>query len=160
MSSRAVDVYLNDHLAGASFGCELAEQIRRRHEGDELGELMSSLSPEIEEDRQTLLRLMDGMGVARNPIKQATGWMAEKVSRMKFSGVASGEPDQAAFMALESLTIGVQGKACMWRALREVAGEHSALRAEQLDELASRAEHQREALEQARRNAGRHALAG
>jgi hypothetical protein len=42
MADRAIDVYLNDHLAGATLGSDLAEQIRERHEGSRLGELMNA----------------------------------------------------------------------------------------------------------------------
>jgi hypothetical protein len=38
MADRAMDVYLNDHLAGATLGSNLAEQIRDRHEGTPLGD--------------------------------------------------------------------------------------------------------------------------
>jgi hypothetical protein len=52
MADRAIDVYLNDHLAGAMLGSDLATQIRERHEGSPLGDLMSSIAAEIEEDRR------------------------------------------------------------------------------------------------------------
>jgi hypothetical protein len=51
MADKAMDVYLNDHLAGATLGSELAEQIRNRHEGTPLGEVMRSIAPQVEEDR-------------------------------------------------------------------------------------------------------------
>src|SRR6478609_6898773 len=127
MADRAMDVYLNDHLAGATLGSDLAEQIRDRHEGTPLGELMGSLAPEIDQDRDALLELMDRMDVSQNPLKQATGWVAEKASRVKFSGAGSGEPDQGAFMALETLTLGVEGKASMWKALKAVQSHYTAL---------------------------------
>lgn len=105
MGDRAIDVYLNDHLAGAMLGSDLAEQIRARHEGDPLGAVMTPLAREIEEDRERLVDLMDRMDVARNRIKQATGWLAEKTSRVKFSGMGSGEPDQSAlFFELLAVT--------------------------------------------------------
>ena len=99
------------------------------------------------------------MNVSRNPIKQATGWMAEKAGRLKFSGLLSGEPEHGAFMALESLTLGVEGKACVWRALKAVAGEYQPLAEMDLDHLISRAEAQHDTLERERLAAGRRALA-
>jgi hypothetical protein len=159
MADRAIDVYLNDHLAGAMLGSDLAEQIRQRHEGTPLGELMGSIAPEIEADRERLVDLMDRMDVSRNPIKQATGWLAEKASRLKFSGIASGEPDQSAFMALETLMLGVEGKASLWRALREIRSQYPALLSTDLEDLIARAERQRDALEHERLAAGARALA-
>ena len=158
MADRAIDVYLNDHLAGAMLGSDLAGQIRDRHEGTPLGDLMRSIAAQIEEDRQTLLDLVDRMDVSRNPVKRATGWMAEKVSRVKFSRLVAGEPDYGAFMALESLTLGVAGKVCLWKALKAVASQYPQVASTDLDGLIARAEAQHTALEAERLAAGRHAL--
>jgi hypothetical protein len=154
-----MDVYLNDHLAGAMLGSDLAEQIRQRHEGTPLGDLMASIAPEIEEDRQILLDLMERMGISKNPLKQASGWLAEKASRVKFSGASSGEPDHGAFMALESLTLGVEGKASMWKVLKEVQSHYQPLASMNLEELIERAGAQYAALERERMAAGAFALA-
>jgi hypothetical protein len=159
MADRAIDVYLNDHLAGAMLGSDLAEQIRQRHEGSRLGEVMSSIAPEIEEDRQELVALMERMNISRNPVKQATGWLAEKASRVKFSGLGSGELDQSAFMALEALTLGVEGKASMWRALKTVQSQYPPLASTKLDELLARATRQHAALEHERLTAASAVLA-
>jgi hypothetical protein len=158
MADRAMDVYLNDHLAGAMLGADLAEQIRSRHEGTPLGAVMESIAREIEEDRETLLELMERMGVGKNPVKQLSGWVAEKASRVKFSGVVSGEPEHGAFLALESLSLGVEGKRCLWVALAQVRDRHPALEATNLDLLIQRAETQRSTLERERVAAGGRAL--
>ena len=46
-----MDVYLNDHLAGATLGSDLAQHIRDQNEGSPLGDVMGSIAPQIEEDR-------------------------------------------------------------------------------------------------------------
>ena len=158
MADKAMDVYLNDHLAGAMLGSDLAGQIRDRNAGTALGEVMGGLASQIEEDRETLLDLMGRMGTPKNPVKQATGWMAEKASRVKFSGRLSGEPDHGVFMALEALALGVEGKRSLWVALREVAGEYPPLASTNLDELINRAEAQHAELERERLSAARRAL--
>jgi hypothetical protein len=159
MGDKPMNVYLNDHLAGATLGSDLAEQIRERHEGTRLGEVMGSIAPQIEEDRQSLLDLMERIGTPRNPVKQATGWVAEKASRMKFGGIASGEPDHGAFMALESLSLGVEGKGSMWKVLKAVASQYPQLASTDLDALIERATEQHEILERERVAAGERALA-
>jgi hypothetical protein len=158
VSDRALEVYLNDHLAGAMLGSDLANSIRDRHEGTALGEVMGSIATEIEQDRRTLVDLMDRMNVSRNRVKQATGWVAEKASRVKFGGLLSGAPEQGAFMALESLALGVEGKACLWRVLKELAGQYPPLASTNFDDLITRAESQRTTLEHQRLEAGRRAL--
>jgi hypothetical protein len=158
MTDRALDVYLNDHLAGATFGSALAEQILKRHEHTPLGDLMNSLAREIKEDRQTLIKLMEQLDVSKNPFKQATGWLAERVSLVKFSGVGSGEPDHGAFMALETLTLGVEGKRSLWKALKQVQSQYPPLSAGSLDALIDRADAQHAALERERLGAATQAL--
>ena len=101
MADKTIDVYLNDHLA-----------------------------EEIEQDRQTLSDLMERLGRSKNPVKQATTWLAEKASRVKLTGMSSGEGELGTFLALD------------------------------LDGLIARATSQREALEVERLAAARRALGG
>ena len=159
MAHKAMDVYLNDHLGGATLGANLAEQIADHAEGTPLADVMTRLHAEIDEDRETLIALMERMDVSRNPVKQATGWLAEAASRVKFSGATSGESDHGLFMALESMALGVQGKLSLWRALREVRDDHPELAAMDLDALIVRAEDQYATLERERLAVGRKALA-
>jgi hypothetical protein len=158
MAQKAMDVYLNDHLAGATLGTDLADQIRSQNENTPLGALMRTLAPQIEEDRQTLIALMDRMGISRNPLKQTGAWIAEKASRMKFGGLTSGQPELGTFLAVESLALGVQGKLSLWNVLRQVAGQHPAIAALNLEELTQRAKAQYDLLEHERLTAGARAL--
>jgi hypothetical protein len=159
MADKAIDVYLNDHLAGAMLGVDLAGQIQARSHGTALGEAMESIAPQIEQDRQTLIELMRQLDSSKNPVKQATAWIAEKASRAKFHGMTSGEPELGTFMALETLMLGVRGKACMWRALKQVADQYPPLASVNLDELIERADRQYDTLERERLAAGTRALA-
>jgi hypothetical protein len=158
MTPKALEGYLNDHLGGAMLGSDLAQQIRDQNEDEPLGELMKRIAAEIEEDRETLLELMDALDVTRNPVKQVTGWVAEKASRVKFSGATSGEPVYGTFMALESLRLGVTGKKGMWIALREVRDDYPELRNLDLDGLIERASSQESELERERVATGAAAL--
>ena len=160
MADKAMDVYLNDHLAGAMLGSDLAEQLQKENEGTPLGDLMATLAAQIEEDRETLIDLMERMGTSKNPVKQATTWLAEKASRPKFSGLTSGEPEVGTFMALESLTLGVEGKLSLWKALKAVADRYEPLQSTNLDELSARAQTQHDALEGERVAAAKRALRG
>jgi CheY-like chemotaxis protein len=158
MADKAMDVYLNDHLAGAMLGSDLAKQIRARSEGTPLADIMGSVAPQIEEDRQTLIALMARIGTSRNPVKRAVGWVTEKASRVKLSGLTAGEPDLGIFMSLETLALGVQGKLGLWKALQQVADRYPAIRSVDLDQLIERAQNQHDLLEHARLSAGAQAL--
>jgi hypothetical protein len=144
MADKAIDVYLNDHLAGATFGSDLARQLIGHGEGTPLGALMRRLAEEIEQD----------------PVKQATTWLAEKASRVKLTGMSSGEGELGTFLALETLSLGVEGKKALWIALKQVQGERPQLATLDLDELIARATSQRDALEVERLAAARRALGG
>lgn len=158
MADKAMNVYLNDHLAGAMLGSDLAERIRARSEGSPLGVMMRSVAAQIEEDRQILLDLMSRIGTSENPVKRAGGWVAEKVSRLKLTGLTAGEPDLGLFMSLETLALGVQGKLSLWKALQQVADSCPAIQSVDFEQLIGRAQGQYELLERARLSAGKQAL--
>ena len=64
------------------------------------------------------------------------------------------------FLALEALSLGVQGKVSLWTALKEVADRYPSLSSINLDELRERAQTQRDMLERERVAASREALQG
>ena len=158
MAGKAMDVYLNDHLAGSTLGVDLAKQIESHSEGTPLADVMAELVPQIEEDRETLLELMERMDTSENPAKKAAAWLSEKASRVKFSGLSSGESEQGLFMALESLELGVTGKLSLWTALTEVEADHPPLATIGLPGLIERAKSQQATLERERLAAARRAL--
>jgi hypothetical protein len=156
ISDKPLDVYLNDHLAGARFGSDLA----RRLSGRMGGSTMNVLADEIEEDRQTLQQLMDRLGTSRNPIKEAATWVAEKVSHVKLSGLTAGHREFGLFMSLETLSLGVEGKQSLWVALADIADEYPALQDADLAGLRERAAAQRQVIEAERAAAARRAFTG
>ena len=149
MAASALETYLNDHLGGATLGRDLAEQILERAERP-LEPVMARVAPEIAEDRETLVAVMDALGATRNPVKQVTGWVAEKASRVKFTGITGHADGLGLFMALETLRLGVAGKRCLWLALRQIAPAEPRLSAFDFDALAERADGQESALEEQR----------
>jgi hypothetical protein len=156
MADKALNVYLNDHLAGARFGSDLARRLVQRMGGT----AMHAVADEIEEDRATLQQLLDRLGTSRNPVKQATTWMAEKVSHLKLSGLTAGNKEHGLFMALETLSLGIEGKASLWVALAGVRDRYPALREFDLKALHERAEAQRRLVETERTAAARRAFTG
>jgi hypothetical protein len=82
------------------------------------------------------------------------------MSRVKLSGLSAGEDELGLLLALETLSLGVEGKASMWTILREVGSRYPALAGTDFDALLGRARHQREVLEQERLEAARRAFTG
>src|SRR5215204_1710269 len=120
---RLLAVYLNDHLAGATGGVELARRVRDANRNDdEFGEPSARLCEEIEADREMLARLMEDLGTRRDPVKPAAAWAMEKIGRLKFNGQLTGYSPLSRQVELEGLLMGVAGKAQMWKALGQAFG--------------------------------------
>ncbi len=121
---RLLAIYLNDHLAGATFGVELARRLRSSSEGEaELANPLTEICAEIEADRATLERVMERVDVRRDPFKPAAAWVAEKLGRLKLNGQLSGYSPLSLVIELEGLGIGITGKIRLWRALERSLGE-------------------------------------
>ncbi len=158
-SDKYLSIYLNDHLAGAIGGSELAKRAAQNNSETDFGPPLEGLAAGIDEDRQTLELLMERLGVRKDLLKDAAAWMAEKVGRLKLNGQLTGYSDLSRLIELEGLSLGVEGKLSLWRNLREVAEAHPVLEPEEIDGLLARAESQRKELETLRRRAAAIALA-
>lgn len=153
-------IYLNDHLAGAAAGSELAQKISTENAGTPYGKFLSELAGEIDEDRATLDDLMTRLDIEKNPLKQAAGWLLEKLSRIKLSDTLTGSADLKRLLEFEALSLGIEGKLCMWRALQKVADNYPEMAAADLPGLVKRAEDQRVSLEEHRLDLASKALSG
>jgi hypothetical protein len=148
MERRLLSIYLNDHLAGATAGLELARRARGANEGTELGRFLARLSAEIAADRRTLEWLIDELGIRRDRVKAIAAWGAEKVGRLKLNGQLIGYSPLSRLVELELLQVGITGKLLMWQALeRRFAEPPGGLN---LRELIERAEGQRSEVERYR----------
>ena len=159
MAHEPLHVYLNDHLAGATAGVELVKTAAENHDG-ELGEFFAQLADEISADHNTLTSLMDQMDAHASGAKEVLAKAGSVVSEAKFSGESTDDPEFGTFLTLETLSIGVEGKLCMWKALKVVEGECPALEAANIDTLIERAQSQRDKLESKRLEVAGSALSG
>jgi len=121
---RLLAIYLNDHLAGAALGVELARRLRSSNRGDpEMGEALARICAEIEEDQDTLIRLTDRLGVARKPIKPLLAKASERLGRLKLNGQLRGYSPLSRVLELEVLAAGIGGKMQLWNSLEQSFGE-------------------------------------
>jgi hypothetical protein len=157
-AATGLDTYLNDHLAGSNAGSELASKLSSEYANTPYGPFLAELAREIEQDKVALEGLMRRLEIQQNPIKQAAGWIGEKASRLKLSETMTGDQDLKCLMELETLSLGIEGKLSMWRALIEVSDAYAELAAIDLASLAKRAESQRSTLEDHRLQVAKGAL--
>ena len=149
MSDRPLDLYLNDHLAGATFGRDLAQRVAAEARSASVRAPMQELADDITADRDRLEHVMERVGAKQNTIAVAGGSIAEKLSRLA-PGLGSLDGEFGFFEALETLSLGVEGKRCLWTALRNVRDQYPGLNEIDLDELVARAERQHAILEEQR----------
>lgn len=100
--------YLHDHLAGSNFAVDLLGSMRDHYPNEPLGQLASTLLPEVETDRETLKRIVDRVGKGSPDLKEAAAWVIEKVSRLKLGH--GEEKGIGTFQAVETLALGILGK--------------------------------------------------
>ena len=146
-SNELLGVYLNDHLAGSAAGTELAAKLRDNNEGTELGNVMAALHHDISQDKDALEELMGQLEVERHPVKEAAGWMLEKLSRLRLNPALTGGAELTRLLETEALSLGIEGKLAMWLALKEAAAADPRLAATDYDRLIERARGQRRARE-------------
>jgi hypothetical protein len=152
-------IYLNDHLAGAVAGADLA----RRLAGTErawAGDVLEPLAREIREDQAALREMMAALGVPVRYYKTLAAWAGEKVSRLKLNGRLVSRSPLSRVVELEALRLGVEGKAAGWRTLRTRAEHDPRLDPARLDKLISRADEQIEQLERLRVRAAAETFTG
>jgi len=157
--NKFLPIYLNDHLAGATVGVELVRRAEASNEGTTYGTFLSGLRREIEEDRETLQRVMSALDVGKDHAKVTSAWFGEKLGRLKLNGQLTGYSPLSRLVEFEGLSLGVEGKLSLWRSLGEVAASEPRLAAFDFGALADRAAAQRVALEEHRLRAAGDALA-
>jgi hypothetical protein len=146
--------YLNDHLAGASAGLDLARRIARENAGNGYGAEIGEIADEIAQDRAVLEDVMDRLGVGRDHLRLLAAWGAERVRRTIPWSWLLDRAGLGRLEELELLTAGVGGKLALWQALAET---------QPIDDvdfaaLADRAGSQLERLEALRRQAAAEAF--
>lgn len=147
-------LYLNDHLAGATAGLalcrHLAETERCAGPGD--WQTLDQLAEDLVQDRCALLDIMSEFSVPVRHYKIGAGWLGEKLARLMPHGSPLGRTRLNTLVELETLRLGVEGKACLWRSLAALPGIDESL-ARRLRDLLERARTQGTDLEDLRTRA-------
>lgn len=157
--STLLNIYLSDHLAGATGGVELARRALDNNRGSELEPFLEQLLEEVIEDRATLERLMGHLDLQGSQLKRAVAVAAERVARLKLNGQLLGYSPLSRLVELEGLAAGVETKLNLWRSLRAALSEEVLPPDVDLSALIERAERQRETIERHRQGAASAAFA-
>jgi len=148
-------IYLNDHLAVATAGTELAHRMARSRGDGKDGGTLRGLAAEIAQDRTALPDVIAVLGIKVRRYKVGAAWIGEKAGRLKFNGHLFARSPLSNLEELEMLRLGVEGKAAGWRTLRTLADTDTRLNPARLDELITRARRQADLLEDLRAGAAK-----
>ena len=158
MNRKLLGIYLNDHLAGAQGGRELAARAAGANEGTDYGAFLEHLRVEIDEDKAALESLMERLQVTPDRLKIAAAWAAEKAGRLKLNGSLTSYSPLSRLVELEGLSIGVSGKQSMWKQLLAIRDADPVLAEFDLETYLERSQRQLDGLEEHRARAAREAL--
>ncbi|MFF7212996.1 hypothetical protein ACFZAU_21050 [Streptomyces sp. NPDC008238] len=152
MSQEALEIYLNDHLAGSTTGQLMSRHLAEHHKSAPHGDELRRVADEIEEDRQSLLDLMASLDVPAHRHKIYAGWLAEKARLLKLNGRVIRRSGLSTVIELEALRLGIEGKSLLWQSLLSLTPEKD-LDEERLRTLLDRAQEQIDTVETVRRDA-------
>jgi hypothetical protein len=158
MADEHLATYLNDHLAGSVVAVELMENLEEVYADTPVAEFIAKLHADIEADRQELKDLMDRLQVSESTTRKASAWLTEKLTQLKLRLDDPTRGDLRLFESLEALSLGIEGKRCLWLALSAAAEVSPQLRIADYERLMQRAEEQRGRVERKRLEVAKAAL--
>jgi hypothetical protein len=155
-ATQSLAFYLRGHYAGSAAAVRSVRAQARRDPDGALGRTLADLGREIAEDQATLGDVMARLGVAPGRVRNRVASAAALLGRWAVRVLAPGE-SQRSLIGVESLSLGIAGKASLWRALQAIADEDARLSHIDFDALLRRADQQRDQLAPHQLSAARHA---
>jgi hypothetical protein len=137
-------LYLQDHLAAAVGGVELAGRASRTEADTDFGPPLHALQRDIEQDAVQLRELVEALGATpKIPLKEGAVWLAEKLARLKLNDRVATRSPLGRLYELEGLQTAVTGKRGLWQSLLETIPAEPRLAHFDLRGLLERADEQR-----------------
>jgi hypothetical protein len=158
VDEKLLRIFMQDHLAAATAGLELAKRVRGANRGTTYGDDLAQLTDEIAEDRRALEEMLSDLGFGPDRAKNIGAWAGEKVGRLKLNGQLTGYSPLSRVIELEGLMAGISMKLSLWGILLEVSEEEPRLDPARLRRLISRGEEQHGTVAELRARAAREAF--
>jgi hypothetical protein len=156
LHAKRLSTYLNDHLAVALAGVELAKRSLASNEGTAVEPLLRRLNDDLDADLRLMREVMRALGVSEDPLKKGLAWVGERLGRLKLNDSLTSYSPLSRVVELEGLMVVTGLLRTTWASLDEVLGEDA--RVPDTGEARRRAEQNLRDLEQQRPAAVREAL--
>ena len=147
-SSELLPIYLNDHLAAATAGVDLAKRSAGANQGTEFAEFLHGFAGEVEADRNQLEDIMGRLDISRDQLKVRAGWLAEKLGRLKLNGRLLEYSPLSRVIEVEGLIAGTHARQSLWRTLAALAPDEPRVAEVDFVQLVQRTEEQLDGLKE------------
>ena len=158
VDEKLLRIFMQDHLAAATAGLELARRTRGANQGTAYADDLERIAEEIADDRQALEELMADLGFGSDRVKNIGAWTGEKLGRLKLNGRLTGYSPLSRVIELEGLVAGISLKLSLWGILLDVSEQEARLDRDRLRRLITRGEEQRQTVAALRARAARDAF--
>lgn len=117
MSADLLELYLSDHLTGATAGLGRINRMANDFVDTPMFGRLGQLVDEISAERAFLIQLIEDLGLDRKPYRQAVAWVGERVGRLKSNGKIVERSPMTMLLETELMRGAVMGKLGMWQML-------------------------------------------
>jgi hypothetical protein len=138
---KLLQIYLDDHWAGAAAGRALAQRLFANNRNTEWGDRLLDLVNQIDQDHRILGEIRDALGFDGGKAKRYLALAGERVGRLKPNGRMVSYSPLSRLLECEAMEAGVSGKRSLWVSLNE-AVQGAGLAGYDFGELISRADAQ------------------
>ncbi|CAM3154960.1 hypothetical protein PSET11_00150 [Arthrobacter ulcerisalmonis] len=118
---KLLQIYLTDHLAGATAGRDRSANMAHRYQGRPMGSALVKLAGQINDEHQTLAALIEALGFRRRLGHQVLAGLGEKLGRLKLNGRILSTSPLTPVIEIELMRSAVVGKIGLWRTLRDLS---------------------------------------
>ncbi|GAB3593671.1 hypothetical protein CFAEC_00175 [Corynebacterium faecale] len=121
MSRDLLQLYMSDHLTGATAGVGRINRMANDFVDTPMFGRLGRLVDEISAERDFLERLINDLGLQQKPHRQAAAWVGERVARIKSDGRILDRSPMTMLLETELMRGAVTGKLGGWEVLLEHA---------------------------------------
>ena len=121
MSRDLLELYLSDHLTGATAGANRIARMADDFVDTPVFAQLGQLANEISAERDFLERIINDLGLKQKPYRQAAAWVGERVGRLKSNGKVVERSPMTMLLETELMRGAVNAKLGVWESVREHA---------------------------------------
>ena len=129
MQNEKLKIYFDDHSAMMTAELELIMRCRHENEKSDshanLNEFLKTLHASVELQRDRVRSLLSRLGAKPNLVKDTSGWILEKVGRLKLNGSLTGYSPLSRILEVEALIAAATTRKALWNFIATLAREES-----------------------------------